>query len=163
MKKLVLSVFFLLAGCGPSIPQQDNAEKAFFKKYNAILKSDDPKLRLLGPSVMPRISINKFGARVMYQEEMPIDEARGFFIALVRQFVDRVNVSRDLKEQLSPYPLTIPRVEFTLSFWTDDMERPAKPYVAEIRLKDGEITYFYKKEESEALDAAVRQEKFPDS
>lgn len=49
-------------------------------------------------------------------------------------------------------------VFFIFTCWDEDTERPAKPYVAEVRVQDGFIQYFYKEDSSEKLgDVAVKE------
>jgi hypothetical protein len=162
MKKWSVAILLFLSGCGIMgvTNKVSSAEDSFFKRYTISLKKMDRNLRFLGPTVLSGHTIKTFGAHVMYKGNMELENGRALFASLIEQFIKETNGSRALKNYIVPYPLTSNRVEYVLSFWDPDMERPKKPFLAEIRMKDDIVEYLYKQDANEGLETQGIRENY---
>ena len=164
MKKTLLSLFFcfiatsLIGEIGYFVGEHPTvvAESQFFHKYAASLEKTD--LKYLHQTTYSGEKISDFGAHIMSRKYQKIEEGRLVFLKALDAFLTLSNNDAKLKTLFDPYPMTGSRLNFVLTYWGTDMERPAKPYLAEIALKDGVIEYRYKKKKSEHFSTKVVRE-----
>lgn len=93
----------------------------------------NPRLKVIGEAYSEEFQ--KAGYNIMCQEKLTVEEALPLF---------RSAVQKDA-------------IYMVLSFWDNEMERPAKPYVARMELHKDEIFIYYKAADGEHLSEDVQK------
>ena len=153
MKTLVTALTALsLTSCN-SLPNQsaERAEYTFLRKYSD-LALEQFHLQYLGLTTPPGENINCFGARFMTRELHTLDQARTLVKSSAKIFIQEANKNEKLKKYFKDEIFDIDQLDYYVSFWDENTDRPPKPYVALATVKDGKITYYFKRDDSEFLD-----------
>lgn len=142
MKRLVISLL-LLAACSQEQGQYAKESK-FFRSYEKELpKKVDPRLTFL--SYLSSEGAPFAGIRAMATGTLQQDEALSLFTTFVEDYL--VRHERELGE-----PLNLNKTNFSLTFWTKDLDRPGPDFAAQIILKEGKVRLYHKEVASEFLD-----------
>ena len=152
---VTLTSLLFLSGCGKSGPVRhptEQAANAFNAKYEKHLAKIEPNLKYLYQDFLWGQKIHKFGGHFMYRGELTAPEAKEMFQKFATDYITESRKSKILEKQLLHSPLPLNDYEFTISFWDKDTERPAKPYLAQLRMKGNTLSLYYKREDSEALE-----------
>ncbi|MDX8431541.1 MAG: hypothetical protein SNF33_07070 [Candidatus Algichlamydia australiensis] len=142
----------------PLSNKTDSMVYRFLDRYDNHVQRE--KLTYIGPMTSWGSQIGNFGVHVMSREYLNEDQARERFQKAVEDFVDQANRDPKMKNLIKPFPLTVDRVEFKLSFWGKEMERPERPHVAQMFMKNGHVEISYKENASEFLDSEVVSESY---
>ncbi len=153
MKLLLIALTALsMTGCGDLSKQSsERAEYAFLRGY-ADLAMESFHLQYLGLTTPPGENINCFGARFMTRELHTINDARNLVKTSAKQFIEEANKNENLRKYFKNETFDIDQLDYYISFWDENTDRPPKPYVALATVKDGKITYYFKRDDSEFLD-----------
>ena len=164
MMKKMITISLLCLGCsvGPQHPTE-RAEKRFLDKYS-VAAMESFQLRYLGLNVAASDEISDFGARFMTQQLSVLDQARSLMVNSAQNFIESVNADPKLSKFLANDSFKLENLDYYVSFWDDQTDRPPKPYVALATIKNGIITYHFKCDDSEFLDeSATIQESFEEA
>ncbi len=159
MRKVLLGL--LMGGTLFALPlsnKTDSMVYRFLDRYDNHVQRD--RLTYIGPMTSWGSQINDFGVHVMSREYLSEDQARERFEKVVEDFVDQVNRDPKMKNLVKPFPLTVDRVEIKLSFWGKDMERPERPFVAQMLMKNNNVEISYKEKKSAFLETEVLSESY---
>ncbi|MCB1117849.1 MAG: hypothetical protein KDK50_04625 [Chlamydiia bacterium] len=163
MKKMIV-ICLLCLGCnsGPQHPTE-RAERRFLEKY-AVAAMESFQLRYIGLNVATSDKITDFGARFMINQLADIDQARFLMINSSQKFIESVNADPKLSKFLANDSFKLENLDYYVSFWDDQTDRPAKPYVALATIKNGKISYHFKCSDSDFLDeSATVEESFEEA
>ena len=160
MKKTLIASIFTLTACSSGLNHPvERAERTFLNTF-ANQAMEEFHLHYLGLTTPPSNTIDTFGARFMTRKLYSLDEARKLMTASASQFMYQVNQSQTLKNYLKEGRFKPDQLDYYVSFWDENTDRPAKPYVALATIKDGKVTYYFKRDDSEFLDdtASITEE-----
>jgi hypothetical protein len=77
-------------------------------------------------------------------------------------YKDYIKERSTWKNEQHPSPTPIPeQFAYRISFWDENIDRPVAPYIAEIRLLDGKLSYFTADDNQQLV--LVFEESFADS
>lgn len=152
---LVTLTALCLFGCNSQTNLSlEDAEKAFLRTY-ATQALNDFHLQYLGATSPPGDTIEAFGARYMTKELHTLDQARDLVKTSSERFIQEANKDPNLKKYFKESIFDLSQLDYYISFWDENTDRPPKPYVALATVKEGQITYYFKSDDSEFLDNAA--------
>ncbi len=152
----VLSQVFSVAGLG-SYEKMDEFANAQIKKHD---------MKLLGTCIYGILVDYKectWGFKTMSQKKMTLDEGKNLAHQMVSDYCEYVTTNPEFRkhtldsrkrkpiifhhEDLNPT-----QIGFKVAFWDEEVNRPKKPYLAEIRFANKEIHYYVANDDTQALE-----------
>ncbi|MCI5051815.1 MAG: hypothetical protein MRY21_01600 [Simkaniaceae bacterium] len=143
-RSVIFALSLFLIGCSSSSGSV-RAQRAFYKAYSKSI-SESKNVQYVTPSTYSEGEIHTLGANLTVTEL--VDESVGttLIAAEAHRLLTMANKDKKLKRYLSPYPLTLDRVDMTIDFRTDDEKIPERPYLSKIELRRGIMYFSYKNE-----------------
>jgi hypothetical protein len=101
---------------------------------------------------------------LMGRQKLTIEEARPIASAIAQALIMNMyrdpvytNAQNEFTRGKNPAsrPLNNDLMGFRLTFWDENMDRPLKPYVAQIRLSDSKLYYYYADSSTQALEKPI--------
>ncbi len=163
---------FIIKSCGYNyMPIRHNAHPAYHESQSAwekfaITMSKRYQLNILNYAPCYFKPDPKFwGVLFSNSDFITIDQARFVMVDLVKNYLNLIYQDPSFKERLLDYPsqkeINIKTIEQYLGIkvatWDKDVNRPMRPYIADMIYQNGSISYFYANPDTQALELALTE------
>jgi hypothetical protein len=159
----VFLVFFLVTASNVFCSYETDQVKNKLSEKLAILLSKKNSLKYLGIGTGDYFDIDKteiWGINFASQERLNLDQGRELVKNLTQEIWDYFNVKREYaihradeySNKFSDSPYIIPSlVGFKISFWDESIDRILPPHIAEIKVYEGHVYYYFADPETQYL------------
>lgn len=141
---------------GPSVDR--NTRNALDKFGEALAKPYQFKLLISGCGGIVGSTSGLWALHFTSQKKMTLDQARPLAVHMANELINFMFASPLFAEYMKldrKGSLTLDCIGYKIAFWDENVDRPLRPYLAEIRLRDGELYYYYADPETQALQAPL--------
>lgn len=145
MKKLLRKTSAIsvlaIALCGASLFAQSRALTDYIGQFNTEVSRQEP-LSFTGAYESGTPGIQEISLYYSWKQPMKQPLAREKFLQFIGQFLEGLNQNYRLKTQLEPFPFPAKGLDVIIFFRNDKGKYASAPYVGQIAMKDGIITYY---------------------
>lgn len=138
---------------GPSY--DSNPRNALDKFAETLTKPYQLKLLISGLGGIVDSKTGLWALHFTSQQKMTLDQARPLAVHIASELINFMYTNPFFAEYMRQEGrgrvLSLEDMGYKIAFWDENVDRPLSPYLAEIRLRNGELYYYYADPQTQAL------------
>lgn len=169
-KKVI--IFFCLFLCGCILPMTTFSREFIGPAYSVkvermiddfgkkLAQKNEMKFLRSGVGAIVNSNLTAWDLSLTSNKNWTIEQARPIIVSMIKEFLNLVLDNPDIENYIKKISSNRPsfnselsprRIGFKLAFWDENVDRPLPPYLAQIKVMEGKIFYFYANPKDQSL------------